>query len=143
MHAGSHHQNEHSAETLVSTLASQLRLPHKLTLTRYAATGCCLTERQCAAAMTSALDGLSYLHGRRLIHRDIKAANLLLTRRGKLKLADFGVVARCAPARKHSNACGGESATSRVFTRGRSCAVSLCLLSEADEFALRGPPPPF
>ena len=55
------------------------------------ATRLCLTERQCAAVMASALDGLHYLHERKCIHRDIKAANLLLTREGHLKLADFGV----------------------------------------------------
>lgn len=42
------------------------------------------------------LDGLSYIHARRIFHRDIKPANLLLTEReGQLqvKLVDFGIAA--------------------------------------------------
>lgn len=59
------------------------------------ARGRCLTEAQIAAAMAGTVDGLSYLHGRTpaLIHRDVKAGNLLLSEQGVIKLADFGVSA--------------------------------------------------
>lgn len=37
------------------------------------------------------LNGLTYLHTRRIIHRDIKPSNILLCRNGAVKLCDFGV----------------------------------------------------
>ena len=47
-----------------------------------------LTEKQIAAVMRMALQGLAYLHAERVVHRDIKAGNLLLTASGLCKLGE-------------------------------------------------------
>ena len=41
-------------------------------------------------ALKQMLDGLSYLHSKRYVHRDIKPQNILITFSGGLKIADFG-----------------------------------------------------
>lgn len=49
-----------------------------------------LSEGLCCMYAAQILRGLAYLHGRRVVHRDIKGANILVDMGGVCKLADFG-----------------------------------------------------
>ncbi len=56
------------------------------------------SESLTAIYMSQVLEGLCYLHAQGVIHRDIKGANILTTKNGLLKLADFGVAKKLTDA---------------------------------------------
>ncbi|KAI7827600.1 kinase-like domain-containing protein, partial [Gamsiella multidivaricata] len=48
-------------------------------------------EKLVVAYVVKILEGLVYLHGKQVVHCDLKAANILTTKNGNVKLSDFGV----------------------------------------------------
>lgn len=50
-----------------------------------------LAEAQISHIVSEVINGLIILHEKGNVHRDIKLANILLTKDGKIKLSDFGV----------------------------------------------------
>ncbi|KAK0467032.1 STE/STE11/cdc15 protein kinase [Desarmillaria tabescens] len=50
-----------------------------------------LNERLVASYVVKILEGLHYLHTSDVVHCDLKAANILTTKNGNVKLSDFGV----------------------------------------------------
>ena len=50
-----------------------------------------LAEKDALAWMAQIFDAVKYLHANRIIHRDIKPQNIIITPQGKAVLVDFGI----------------------------------------------------
>ncbi|KAI8120254.1 Cyclin-dependent kinase 14 [Lucilia cuprina] len=63
-----------------------------------------LDHRNVRLFLFQLLRGLSYCHKRRVLHRDVKPQNLLISDCGELKLADFGLArAKSVPSHTYSH----------------------------------------
>ncbi|CAI5734313.1 unnamed protein product [Peronospora destructor] len=65
-----------------------------------------LSETLVAMYITQVLRGLAYLHEQGVLHRDVKGANILTTKEGLVKLADFGVAIRLSETQKANSVVG-------------------------------------
>ena len=70
--------------------------------------------------MRQLLKGLGHCHAQNVLHRDLKAANLLINNKGQLKVADFGL------ARTFRDREDGKM-TNRVITLWYRCVLALSL----------------
>ena len=50
-----------------------------------------MTESNMAAIAQECLCGLAYIHEHRILHRDIKSANIMISNQGEVKIIDFGL----------------------------------------------------
>ena len=66
-----------------------------------------LTEPESQFYMMQLLDGMVYMHGKNVIHRDLKLGNIFIDEKMNLKITDFGLAAqilydgerkKCVPA---------------------------------------------
>ncbi|MQL74438.1 hypothetical protein Taro_006788 [Colocasia esculenta] len=54
-----------------------------------------LKEDEAKHLMHQLLQGVNFLHANGVLHRDLKTSNLLVNRKGELKVCDFGMSRRC------------------------------------------------
>ncbi|KAH8733162.1 kinase-like domain-containing protein [Phaeosphaeriaceae sp. PMI808] len=77
-------------------------------------------EAQIKCYMLQLFKGLKYLHDNHILHRDMKAANLLINNRGRLQIADFGLARHYdepVPQRGKGNGEARREYTTLVVTR--------------------------
>jgi serine/threonine protein kinase len=55
-----------------------------------------LSLEQIQSIMTDLLTAVDVLHGKMIMHRDIKPDNILIDKEGRLKLADFGLAKKAS-----------------------------------------------
>jgi serine/threonine protein kinase len=111
----------------------------------------CFSESLAAVYISQVLRGLSFLHEQGVIHRDIKAANILTTKEGIVKLADFGVADSStsiwcsttfvSTTRKRACSGVGDSHTRYSADRPPLVVASSCVRSSPSP-PPRPPPPP-
>lgn len=78
------------------------------------------SQAQIKCYLLQLLEGIKYLHNQHMLHRDIKAANLLINNRGLLQIADFGLARHYdEPVPQPGRGCGEarRDYTSLVVTR--------------------------
>jgi serine/threonine-protein kinase BUR1 len=78
------------------------------------------TEPQVKCYMLQLLEGLRYLHDNKILHRDMKAANLLINNSGILQIADFGLARHydeSVPVAGHGGGEAHRDYTTLVVTR--------------------------
>ncbi|KAM6405825.1 cGMP-dependent protein kinase 1-like [Pluvialis apricaria] len=89
------------------------------------------------------VEGLEYLHGRGIVYRDLKPENLMLDRRGYVKLVDFGFAKELGQGEKSYSFCGTPEYLAPEMLRheGHDFAVDFWMLGILAFELLVGRPP--
>jgi serine/threonine protein kinase len=105
-----------------------------------------LREQDALAWLNQILDAVKYLHANRIIHRDIKPQNIIITPDGRAMLVDFGIAKVIRPGQPTYSAAHGIGspgyAPLEQYTGGTDERSDVYALGATFYFALTGIEPP-
>lgn len=65
-----------------------------------------ITDDECKHFMAQLFCGIEYMHGMKVIHRDLKPGNILLDDKNQVKIADFGLAILSTDVVEINHLCG-------------------------------------
>ncbi|XP_076820821.1 testis-specific serine/threonine-protein kinase 1-like [Clavelina lepadiformis] len=77
-----------------------------------------LKEQESACFFKQIAQGLSYLHERNIVHRDLKCENILLNSKNRIKLADFGFARQMSKQDLSKTYCGSAAYAAPEILQG-------------------------
>ncbi|KAK0409624.1 hypothetical protein QR680_004656 [Steinernema hermaphroditum] len=104
----------------------------------------CISEEETRYFMGQIVDGVSYLHDLKIIHRDLKLGNLFLNKDMKVKIGDFGLATRVEfDGERKKTLCGTPNyiAPEMLNKKGHSYEVDIWALGCIMYTLLCGKPP--
>ena len=78
-----------------------------------------MKEKEARAKFRQIVFAVEYLHQKRIVHRDLKAENLLLDADMNIKIADFGFSNEFVPGSKLDTFCGSPPYAAPELFQGR------------------------
>ncbi len=95
-----------------------MELVEGITLKKYIEKKARLTYKEAVSIAIQVSLGIEAAHGNRIIHRDIKPQNIIISRDGKVKVTDFGIAKAATSNTITSNVMGSVHYTSPEQARG-------------------------
>lgn len=99
-----------------------------------------MKEKEARAKFRQIVSAVQYCHQKKIIHRDLKAENLLLDSEMNIKIADFGFSNEFTPGNKLDTFCGSPPYAAPELFQGKELSsgnnISFGFLSELFKFNL-------
>ncbi|KAF8434800.1 kinase-like domain-containing protein [Boletus edulis BED1] len=88
-----------------------------------------LQPSQIKLYMKQLLEGTEYMHRNHILHRDMKAANLLISNTGSLRIADFGLARAFDPSIVLPSTGGDSQAKGSKYPEGKEKRYTNCVVT--------------